>query len=310
VPRPGPRACPLRHLAVFSKCAQSGESELGQVSPALASEGQFIVSLGAPVLADFDNAPVAEISVGVEYEPLDGWNATHYGLLWEPLGSEYPKTESQWSMTSLPHFPVAIPFPGPAPNIRCLFIDGTGNKLILVQSDRLFANWRRMAVTDEYPHYASVRPRFVEVWSELGKLLEAKSLGPAKLGACEVTYMNHLELGHGWSSVAELPTIIRGWAPQSVEVLNNLCALSMTTMYQVGDDALINIALQPAIRHRDGQEIQQLTVSARVRPTSDMEDDMLVGLDRAHELAVTAFVEHTSDNMHRWWKRKDSAWTG
>ncbi len=43
----------------------------------------------------FKHPPVVEKAMGVEFAPLPGWAAPHFGLLWADIRSEYPKFELQ-----------------------------------------------------------------------------------------------------------------------------------------------------------------------------------------------------------------------
>jgi hypothetical protein len=95
--------------------------------------------------------------------------------------------------------------------------------------------------------------------------------------------------------------------PPRSDVLGELRAMSMSAVYEKDDGSSVQFALQPAIRHRDLKEVQQLTVTARAKPASTDNDGVMAGLEAAHHLGVRGFVEFTSAQMHGVWqiKRRD-----
>src|SRR5918912_130133 len=58
------------------------------------------LSLGRPMthnthrLPAFDNPPVIETAVGVEFSPLQKWSIPHYGLFWHHIKADYPVTRT------------------------------------------------------------------------------------------------------------------------------------------------------------------------------------------------------------------------
>jgi uncharacterized protein (TIGR04255 family) len=41
----------------------------------------------------FDNPPIAEKVMGVEFTPLETWFAPHFGLFWHEIRKDYPNFE-------------------------------------------------------------------------------------------------------------------------------------------------------------------------------------------------------------------------
>lgn len=117
---------------------------------------------GTPIVArpadlpDYDNPPVNEVVIGIQFEPI-ALTGAHVGVFWEELRSEFPKASEQPALESRiealqpPHFS--------APKFEYLSWRGSRHwlisaddvQLIQIQADRLFYNWRRGPHNAPYP---------------------------------------------------------------------------------------------------------------------------------------------------------------
>lgn len=98
----------------------------------------------------FDNPPVAEVTLSVQFAPLFDLTAVHIGKLWETWAEDYPNTEEHDELAPLPDEATASRL---APSLhiairdrplpRTWFLDALGEHVIQVQRDRLVLNWRR-----------------------------------------------------------------------------------------------------------------------------------------------------------------------
>ncbi len=46
-------------------------------------------------LPDYDNPPLTELAVGVQFQSLNGWQTKHVGEFWVEIAKEFPITEDQ-----------------------------------------------------------------------------------------------------------------------------------------------------------------------------------------------------------------------
>jgi uncharacterized protein (TIGR04255 family) len=266
------------------------------------------------VLPDFDDPPVVETALSVEFAPLFGWNILHFGLFWREIRQEYPRFEVQPPLISqVERFgeeakkpqPVSIQITNQMP-VRCWFFDQSQTRLVQVQQDRLVYNWRKVAGLDPYPHYEHIRPAFEREWQRFCHFLESNGLSAPAVHQCEITYVNHIERGQGWQTMADLPDLFPCWSGESSgNFLPVPEVVAVTTTYVIpGDQGRLHIQMQPAIRHPDAREILQLTLTARGRPASPQIGDVLQWFDLGREWVVRGFTDFTSAKMHALWKRK------
>ncbi len=254
-------------------------------------------------LPDFEDPPVVETAIGIEFAPLKKWSVPHFGLFWREVESDYPDFEVQGPIGASSG--LVFELPGSIP-VRCWFISQLGNELVQVQSDRFFHNWRKVASAEDYPHFTNIKLAFERDWLRFCDFLKTRDIGMPEVRQCEVTYVNHLERGSEWETLADLETIFPTWASRaSSEFLPAPDAVAMAVLYSMPDEqGQLSIQLQQVIRNTDGKEILQLTLTARSGLASSDLQDILECLDRGQEWVVRGFTDFTSPEMHERWKRR------
>lgn len=253
-------------------------------------------------LPDFEDPPVVETAVAVEFTPLPKWTMPYFGLFWREIDAEYPRSEVKEAIgADAGRVYEAAEFP-----IRCWFLTDSGEHLVQVQKNRFIHNWRKVTGTEQYPHFRNILPAFENAWVRFREFLAIHDLGVPDVQHCEVTYVNHIERGKGWQSLADLGSILPAWASQPTsEFLPTPDAVALKVLYSMpNEDGQLEIQLQPGIRNTDGKEILQLLIAARSRPASSDLSDLLECLSRGQEWVVRGFADFTSKQMHDLWKRR------
>src|SRR5581483_6509474 len=266
-------------------------------------------------LPDFEDPPVIETALGVEFVPLAEWSIAHYGLLWREIRGEYPHFAveppvgsqiEKFGDEARPAPPKLEVVPIKAPELRCWFTEQSGSRLLQVQQDRFIHNWRKPGPSADYPHYESIRPIFEHEWRRFCDFLRRESLGEPEVLQCEVTYVNYLERGRGWSGFGEASNIVRSWVDAPVQFLPRPEAMVLNVRYLMPENrGRLHVSLQPAFRPGDAKEVFQLTLTARGRPNSSRTQDILAWLDLGREWVVCGFTDFTTEAMHRIWRRKE-----
>jgi uncharacterized protein (TIGR04255 family) len=256
-------------------------------------------------LPEYGNPPVVETVLGVEFPALDRWSIVHFGLLWHQLRKDYPEFSVHPPL--LPESArSASPFPlvfGPEPPVRCWFANKEAGRLIQVQRDRFVLNWRREGV-QPYPRYAKyVRPAFEQSWGRFVSFLTENAIPLPQASVCEVTYLNHIGQGEEWSTLADLPNVVRGWSPPAGPFLPLPEIADFDLRYPISDTDHLAVQLRRAIRATDKVDILQLTLTARCRPRSTDLDELLRCFDLGRYWIVNGFTELTTERMHSVWKR-------
>jgi uncharacterized protein (TIGR04255 family) len=256
-------------------------------------------------LFDFDDPPLVETVLGVEFAPLQQWQTPHFGLYWHEIKGEYPRFEVQPPVGNLSVISIGVGV-SEIP-VRCWFYDEPQTKLIQVQNNRFFYNWRNYFNKTKYPRYVNNKAVFKTEWLRFYNFLIANQFESPQIQYCEVSYVNHIEKGKGWESLADLPDVIPYFSGSlSTNLLPLPDAVVLNVFYSIPDiRGRINIQLQPAIRQDDGKEIIQLQLSAIGLPASSNIDDMIEWFDLAREYVNHSFVDFTSPKMHGIWKMRE-----
>jgi uncharacterized protein (TIGR04255 family) len=264
-------------------------------------------------LPDFDDPPVVETVMGLEFARLKGWSIPHFGLLWSKFKSEYPHFDVQPALQSNVDVQVGVEVRTASmptvsvmavPSLRCWFFDQSRTSLIQVQEDRFLHNWIKKGSQEKYPHYENIRPKFEIEWQRFGAFLSEQNLPTPVVQHCEVTYVNHIERGAGWRTFHDLADVVSVWSKPSTGFLPTPDAVNLSVKYPMqATDGSLTITLEPAIRHADQKEVLQLRLSAHARPASQNLEDILKCLDLGRDWIVRGFTDFTSSKAHSLWKR-------
>ncbi len=265
-------------------------------------------------LPDFEDPPIVETVLGVQFAPLQGWGIPHFGLYWNEVKDEYSNFQVQPPLPvdfgvsiGLEMAPRAAPLlqvTAGAP-VRCWFFNQARTRLIQVQNDRFMHNWIKTAEAQPYMHYEDVRPIFHREWQRFIAFLDRQHIEKPAMVQCEVTYVNHLDRGKGWSAFGELPSVIAPWSGVgSTGFLPPADAVVLNVRYPISEQASLSVIVEPAIRHSDGKQIIQMRLTATLLSRSIDVEDVCRSLDLGRSWVVSGFADLTTEHMHEVWKRR------
>ncbi len=255
-------------------------------------------------LPKYDNPPVIETVLGVEFEPLYLWQIPHFGLFWNEVREDYQNFSVQ---SPLPQqverfgeerntFVINLT---PQPQPRCWFFDSTNSWLLQIQNSRFISNWKQNH--SSYPTYGGFYERLAKEWGKFNDFLSSENLGKPKLLQCEVSYINHIEIEDNFDNLGE---IFPAWAGLKEDsFLPKPEAIVINTVYVIPENSgRLYIEMQPVIRQTDLKAALQLSVTAKVKTASN--EELKESLDLAHKWVIKSFTDFTSDKIHKVWQRK------
>ncbi len=159
----------------------------------------------------YDNPPVVETILGVQFDRLPGFRNAHLGAFWQLLGAnEWPVVadasplhaqferfaeETRWASGAQLHLTQD-------PSCRLQIKSEQGDRMIQVQNNRLHFNWLG-AGGGTYPRYERVREEFSRVLGRFMAFVEEANVGELRPNQWEVTYLNHIPKGTTWTSPAD-----------------------------------------------------------------------------------------------------------
>jgi len=246
-------------------------------------------------LPEYDNPPVIETALAVEFAPIEGWNVIQYGSLWERFKGRYPRVEvhpAPQEFLTQPELDLGNP------PVRCFFIGSGNSQLIQIRSGAFVRNWRANQESHGYPRFKTIRPSFEEDLNLFLTFLHEQGFRQPEIWKCEVTYVNHFLRGREWHSASDAYKLIPSLAsPVSSEVLADLQQITFACVYSLpGDVGQIQFRLQPGVRN-DGHEVLQLMITAFGKPRGDRIEDVLEWIDLGHFAVVQGFTDFTSPDI-------------
>lgn len=264
-------------------------------------------------LPKFECPPVIEVVCGVLFTPIEGLLAPHLGQLWDKFRpSEY--TECQEVAPLAPVMEqfddakqIQFEFTDTPPLPRIWFVRPDENGLVQVQRDRFLHNWKKVRDEDEYPHYDSVISMFCDRLASFEAFLKDANLGPINPRQYEMTYVNHLPQGRGWSELNELGKVFPdvSWRTKNGRFLPAPEALNLRMSFVLPDHSgRLHATIRTAARRQDNLPMLLLEMTARGMPKEPTHEAMLRWFDLAHEWIVRGFTDLTGEIMHKQvWKR-------
>jgi len=187
------------------------------------------------------------------------------------------------------------------PDARFWCVSSSNTELIQIQRDRFIRNWRRGETDVEYPSYERLRPKFEQEWEGFLRFLAEEDLGRPTVNQCEITYINHIDLGLGWRTFEDPSKILKIVPPPlQGDFLPRPEMLLVNARYVMPEKrGRLHIVAQPAIPRMGGTPLLQLTLTARGEAASSRTSDILAWLDLGHDWIVNGFADITSEQMQR-----------
>ncbi len=265
-----------------------------------------------PILRTYTGAPVIETVLSIQFAQLSKLSVPYFGLYWDRIRQEFPKTELKPPILHLLEDfgpgPQVIPSLGleSFPDerlVRYWFMTKKGDRFIQLQQDRFLYNWQRIEPDDAYPRYPTIREKFLTEWTGFLAFLDTEKLPAPEVDQCEVTYVNHIPYGEGWKTYGELNKIVSYWSGKtSGQWLPQPEKATMALRYVMPENlGRLYISLQPVIRARDGVEVLQLNLTARGAPVSSKTEDIFHWLDHGRSWIVEGFTDFITQHMQKRW---------
>jgi uncharacterized protein (TIGR04255 family) len=159
-------------------------------------------------LPDYDNPPVVETVLGVQFERLLRFKNAHLGAFWKTLDAdEWPVVQD-----APPLAPQFERFEKPAPWAKGVQLQLTqdpanrlqiknkdGDRMIQLQNNRLHFNWIGES-GGRYPRYERVRDGLEWALRKFVEFVEQEHVGDFRPNQWEVTYVNHIPQGSVWNT--------------------------------------------------------------------------------------------------------------
>jgi uncharacterized protein (TIGR04255 family) len=189
---------------------------------------------------------------------------------------------------------------------RYWFINHDDTRLLQVQQNKLFQNWRKTGPNVTYPHYEDICQDFQSSVVKFESFLREEELGEINCNQCELSYINHIPVERDEGYAKAIDRTFGEWlrvtashdaAPE--EPTFNLIYRLGTTSVPVGR---LRVELRCAYL-QDEAPVLVLNLTARGQPFTAEKGGYLGFMSYARDAIVWRFTEITSKPMHDIWER-------
>lgn len=266
-------------------------------------------------LPDFAQPPLAEVVLGIQFDPIVGLSSARLGEVWGLFRDRFPTTEDHPPLAAAfehldsPAQPrelqINLDFMRP-PLPRCWFTSRAGDEVLQFQQDRFHHNWRRGA--SEYPRYPVVRERFESEATDLIEYLETAGIGAIEINQCEVSYINHIVADEYWSEPGQGGRVLRLLDSGSAHGLGPQEHVRLEASFLIVDESReprgrLHASLVSGILRDGSKPMLALTLTARGAPIGSGVEGALKFLDLGRRWTVRSFADLTTERMHKVWGR-------
>lgn len=272
------------------------------------------------MLPEYNDPPVVETVLGVQFEPLPRFKNAHLGAFWTHLGkgdwptvSDAPLLDPQFERFDEKGRWEAIGVQirlTQDPASRLQMKNQATDRMVQVQNGRLHFNWLGLGHSDLYPRYPNIRNGFTTTVQRFMEFVAQEDAGDFRPNQWEVTYVNHIVQETVWSTPADWE-FFRPLAP--IPIIENVAhgeSFGGEWHFVIPDRrGRLHVHWQHGAKSlADSQELEvvRLTFTARgpVEQSDDTLSAILAGLDLGHETIVRSFEKLTSDAANEKWGLK------
>jgi uncharacterized protein (TIGR04255 family) len=259
--------------------------------------------------------PVVEVAISVQFDELIKLQPIHFGLFYSIVKASYPNTEYHLPISPVMEFfdqsgglRMSVTSVQQLKLGRCWYLSENGSQLIQVQPDRLTFNWRKLESGNDYPSYSRLRDTFKEELTRFSEFAKSQGIGEITPLQCELTYVNHLPAGDGWTDLTDIPKIftqLAGVQPGSELPAVEEMLHASTYVMREGELPIgrLHAQIRSTFRINDGSPMLEFQLVGRGAPIGSGLEGVLTLTDKAHAWIVNGFTALTTDQMHSEWRR-------
>ncbi len=251
-----------------------------------------------PHLPGYNAPPVIEVVSGITFERLERFKIPYFGKFWNKIADEFPGCEHapplDFGKPSIDDPVTGFPLP------RVWYINESKDKLIQLQLNKFFFNWRKMEEAHIYPSFEKISEQFNNYLNVFWSFLNELNLNQPNVLSCELTYINHIALNEGYNKVEDIGLIFPDfvWRNSENRFLKNPNQGSIQFNFQLPEDkGQFLIKLNSATRRIDKSPMLVLEISAQGLGGNKSPEAMADWFELAHEWIVKSFEDLTNKNI-------------
>lgn len=276
----------------------------------MSNQPQRTVTIPMATLPDFQNPPVEEVVLGIQFEPPSAYTSVFVGQIWDMYRAEFPKVmevprlEPQFEIFGGNAAPgIHFNFGPPPLRGRLWFLSEDESHLVQIQEDRFFLNWRKRpnGITEQpYPRYEQIAASFRKSVNLLDQFFLKAFGNGLQITQAEAAYINLVpektsaDIGKTFSFLQAGNLNLEGYVTNLVEIIEDVAGKPVARAYY----ELQRFAGQ------DGSKFARFNLTVRGKPAGAAIEDSFKFIDFARENIVAKFCDLTTPEAHEIWGRK------
>lgn len=252
----------------------------------------------------YKSPPLNEVSIGLQFQPLERLKIPHFGLFWDLIRQNFPVVEHAPPILNKQQEPSDW-FPLP----RVWFIDKSDTQLVQLQADRINFNWRLREGADPYPRFHTIAPQFFSLLKTFEQFLFEANIGIILPTIAELTYINLFEQGREWNTMEDIATVFKdfAWTQEKARFLPYPTNMSWAVSFALpNQQGTLSARLNPGLRVADQQQILQLEMVANYPVQGVSLQSLQPWYELAHEWIVKGFDDLTQpEAQKKFWGREE-----
>lgn len=251
----------------------------------------------------FEKAPINEVVVGQVFLPRQDVLVPHFGEFWvKALQEQYPKCSHAAPLVAPNESPLSDSSTG-LPLPRVWYISGDGTRLVQLQQDRLYTNWRQSAAGEEYIRFPRIAEEFEAVFSRFQEFIVRLSDQPLRTVGYELTYVNIIGKGPEWQSAGDIGLVFNDicWNGQK-RFLSPPKRIAAKFEFELPNQlGSMVVSLAPAKHRESHEEVFRLELATAAPAEVVGKVPFNEWVNVAHDHIVHGFKDLTTDAMHKYW---------
>ncbi len=245
----------------------------------------------------FAKPPINEVVLGQTFLQRNDLLIPYIGEFWARVQREYPKCSHAAPIVtpgSTTTFNLETNFP------RVWFISDDDTRLVQLQQDRLYVNWRQTKAREEYIRFAPIKKEFDRVFAEFRAYLKARVGEDITPRRYELNYINIIDCGVGWRTGADIGDVLRdiGWSGAK-RFLPGPRRVSAKYEFAMPDGfGALLVSLDPAKTVGSELDVLRLELAAVADADVVAKVPFDAWVEIAHDWIVSGFKDLTTPAMH------------
>jgi uncharacterized protein (TIGR04255 family) len=263
----------------------------------------------------FKNAPIVEVAILAQFDPLENIKYNHLFRLWSDTAfreryseiEEYGELPPFFETFGKEKHNAAAAVPLRRPMLRLNLRNPQLDEQFQFQRDRAGFYWQRGPQELKYPRFSYALERFWRDFDLFERFVSENKLGTIRPNQCAVSYNNRIYRGEGWKRAEDLSGVVTfvndrfNRPPRSKVELEQIADLRVFQIHAGRGTPIARMYVSLGSSQPDAIDLE---FTVRGKPGSPDKAGMRSFFQMAHDGIVDLFDAMTTKQMHKRWGKE------